>query len=95
MSDVSAQASAAVDHAQAKTSLVDLQTEVVAAREELLASLSELQSALQPGSLAQRGLRSVAGWFTDEHGGVRPERVAIVGAAVVGVVAIRFLARRR
>lgn len=95
MSDVTAQVSAAVDHAKGKASIVDLQTEVVAAREEFLASLSELQSALQPGALAQRGLRSVAGWFTDEHGGVRPERVAIVGAAVVGVVAIRFLARRR
>jgi len=94
MSDVTAQVSAAADAAPAQTSLVDLQTEVVAAREELLASLSELQSALQPGALAQRGLKSLAGWFMDEHGGIRPERVAIVGAAVAGVVAIRFLARR-
>jgi hypothetical protein len=79
----------------AKTSLVDLQTEVVAAREELMANLTELQAALTPGALAKRGLGSVTGWFTDEFGGVRPERVAIVGAAVVGYVAIRLLTRRR
>jgi hypothetical protein len=37
----------------------------------------------------------VAGFFTDEYGGIRPERVAIVGAVVLGLVALRMLTRRR
>ena len=76
-------------------SVVDLQTQVVAAREELVASLSTLKQQTSPAALAQRGLGAVKGWFTDEYGGIRPERVAIAGAIVVGYVAIKVLARRR
>lgn len=77
------------------SSIVDLQTQVVAAREELVASLSTLKQETSPGALAQRGLGAVKGWFTDEYGGIRPERVAIAGAVVVGFVAIKLLGRRR
>lgn len=84
------------DAAQPSTSsIVDLQTQVVAAREELVASLSTLKQETSPGALAQRGLGVVKGWFTDEYGGIRPERVAIAGAVVVGFVAIKWLGRRR
>jgi hypothetical protein len=84
------------DAAQPSTSsIVDLQTQVVAAREELVASLSTLKQETTPGALAQRGLGAVKGWFTDEYGGIRPERVAIAGAVVVGFVAIKLLGRRR
>lgn len=77
------------------SSVVDLQTQVVAAREELVASLSTLKQETSPAALAQRGLGAVKGWFTDEYGGIRPERVAIAGAVVVGFVAIKLLGRRR
>lgn len=84
------------DAAQPTTSsVVDLQTQVVAAREELVASLSTLKAQTSPGALAQRGLGAIKGWFTDEYGGIRPERVAIAGAVVVGYVAIKFIGRRR
>ena len=84
------------DPAQPSTSsVVDLQTQVVAAREELVASLSTLKQETSPAALAQRGLGAVKGWFTDEYGGIRPERVAIAGAVVVGFVAIKLLGRRR
>ena len=76
-------------------SIVDLQAEVAAAREELVASLSELKSQTQPKALVERGGRTVTGFFTDEYGGIRPERVAIVGAVVLGLVALRMLTRRR
>ena len=76
-------------------SVVDLQAEVAAAREELVASLSELKSQTQPKALVERGGRTVTGFFTDEYGGIRPERVAIVGAVVLGLVALRMLTRRR
>lgn len=76
-------------------SVVDLQTHVVAAREELVASLSTLKQEASPAALAQRGLGAVKGWFTDEYGGIRPKRVAIAGAVVAGVVVIKLLGRRR
>lgn len=78
----------------AKPSLVDLQAEVVAAREELVASLTELRSQTEPQALVARGGRAVLGWFTDQYGGVRPERVAVAAAVTVGVIVI-VLRRRR
>lgn len=85
-------ATPATQHPQ--PSLVDLQAEVVAAREELVASLSELRSQTTPPALAGRAGRSVLGLFTDEYGGIRPERVAIAAVVVVGVLAIAFRRRK-
>jgi hypothetical protein len=76
------------------SSLVDMQTSVAAAREELVASLVSLKSETTPAALAQRGLGAAKGWFTDEYGGIRPDRVAIVGAVVVGYVAIKLIGRK-
>ena len=53
-----------------------------------------LRNQTTPAALGQRGLDAVKGWFTDEYGGIRPERVAIAGAVVVGYVAIKILRRR-
>ena len=75
-------------------SLVDLQAEVVAAREELVASLSELRSQTEPQALIARGGRAVLGVFTDEYGGIRPERVVIAAVVVVGVLAVALRRRR-
>lgn len=71
-----------------------MQADIASARADFLASLSELREQTAPAALAQRGLRAAGGWFTDEFGGVRPERVAIAGAVVVGIVAIKLLRRR-
>jgi hypothetical protein len=54
-----------------------------------------LKAQATPGALARRGGRNVAGFFTDEFGGIRPERVAIVGAVLIGLIAIRLLRRGR
>lgn len=83
------------DAPPAAQSIVDLQAEVAAAREEFVATLSQLKAETAPGAIAKRTGRAVLGWFTDEYGGVRPERVAIAGAVVVGVVVLRTLSRRR
>lgn len=72
-----------------------LQAEVEAARTDLVASIAQLRSETTPGSLAKRGGRAVTGVFTDEFGGIRPERVAIAGAVVVLFVTWRVLRRRR
>ena len=71
-----------------------MQADIASARADFLASLTELREQTAPAALAQRGLRAAGGWFTDEFGGVRPERVAIAGAVVVGIVAIKLLRRR-
>lgn len=76
------------------SSIVDLQTSVVAAREELVSSLVALKAETSPAALAQRSLSAAKGWFTDEYGGIRPKRVAIAGAVVVGIVALKALGRR-
>lgn len=85
-------ATPATQHSQ--PSLVDLQAEVVAAREELVASLSELRAQTTAPALVGRAGRSVLGIFTDQYGGIRPERVAIAAVVVVGVLAITFRRRR-
>ena len=75
-------------------SLVDLQAEVVAAREELVASLDALRSQTEPKAILARGGRAVLGVFTDEFGGIRPERVAIAAVVTVGVLVLAFRRRR-
>ena len=74
---------------------LELQAQVEQARADLLATLEELKAQATPAAILQRAGRTVTGIFTDEYGGIRPERVAIVGAVVVGIVAIRIVAWRR
>jgi F0F1-type ATP synthase membrane subunit b/b' len=76
-------------------SIVDLQAEVAAAREELVASITELKSQTQPKALAARAGNNVKGFFTDQYGGIRPDRVAVVGAVVAGIVVLGLMRRRR
>ena len=88
---MSSELSTAPEH---QANLSAIQAEVASARTEFIASLTELREQTTPAALAQRGLRAASSWFTDEFGGVRPERVAIAGAVVVGIVAIKLLRRR-
>lgn len=73
----------------------DLQADVQAAKASLDQALADLRAGVAPQAIAQRGIEGVKGWFTDEYGGLRPDRLAIVAGAVVGVIALRVLARRR
>jgi len=74
--------------------VAEWQAEVADARADLVANIDRLRGAVQPQALVQRGMRSAAGWFVGENG-IRPERVAIAGAVVVGLVAVLALSRRR
>jgi hypothetical protein len=76
------------------TELVSLQAEVESARAAFINSVTQLREQTSAGALAQRGLSAAQGWFTDDFGAIRPKRVAIVSAVVVGVVAIKLLRRR-
>ena len=68
----------------------ELEAEIAVTRERLASTLEELRIQTQPANLARHGLARVTGVFTDEYGGVRPDRVAI---AVVGVVSLIMLRR--
>lgn len=74
--------------------LAPLQTEVEVAREAFINSVTQLREQTSAAALAQRGLSAAQGWFTDDFGAIRPKRVAIVGAVVVGVIAIKLFRRR-
>ena len=74
--------------------LAPLQTEVEVAREAFINSVIQLREQTSAAALAQRGLSAAQGWFTDDFGAIRTKRVAIVGAVVVGVIAIKLFRRR-
>ncbi|MDP2287233.1 MAG: hypothetical protein Q8M73_01535 [Actinomycetota bacterium] len=75
--------------------ILALIAEVTAARNDLLASVAELQSELTPGAFARRGLGVVAGAFVDENGDVRPKRIAVVAGTLASAVALKVLGRIR
>jgi len=76
------------------TELSSLQAEVETARAAFISSVTQLREQTSAGALAQRGLSAAQGWFTDDFGAIRPKRVAIVSAVVVGVIAIKLFRRR-
>jgi hypothetical protein len=79
---------------KSETSIDELIAEITAARTELLASVENLKDQFTSASLRQRGINAVTGVFTDEFGGIKPKRAGIVAGVVVGVVALKLLARR-
>ena len=72
-----------------------LEAEISAARENLAATLDQLRAETTPQALGRRALGTVKGFFTDEYGGVRPERVAIVAGTVITLVVLRRWRRSR
>jgi len=83
-----------ISHIHENNELVSLQAEVESARAAFINSVTQLREQTSAGALVQRGVSAAQGWFTDDFGSIRPKRVAIVGAVVVGVVAIKLFRRR-
>jgi uncharacterized protein (DUF3084 family) len=73
----------------------ELQAEIAAARESLVSTLEQLKAQTTPQALAEKGVAKVKDWFTDEYGGIRPDRVAIAAGAVVTLVVFRRWRRSR
>lgn len=76
-------------------SAAQLEAEISAARDNLAATLDQLRAETSPGALAARGVNAVKGFFTDEYGGVRPDRVAIVAGTVLTLIVLRRWRRSR
>lgn len=79
----------------AQRTVVDLQAELTAAREELAANIAALKAEANPGAIAARAGQGVVNYFRTPEGGVNVKRAAIVGGVVVGFIALRVLTRRR
>jgi hypothetical protein len=43
---------------------------------------------LKPKQVASRGVQKVTDFFLDEKGQIKPERAAIVGAALLGIIGL-------
>lgn len=72
-----------------------LAADIDSARADLERSLAELKAATAPKALVERGKANTVGFFTDEFGGVRIDRIAMVAGAVVGLVLLRKWRRSR
>ncbi|MCX6421119.1 MAG: DUF3618 domain-containing protein [Actinobacteria bacterium] len=72
-----------------------LEDEIEQAREQLVATLAQIKAQTAPAALARRGGKALAGFFTDEHGGLRPQRIAIAVGVVAAVVSWKIVGRSR
>lgn len=101
MSDEDRQALAVADAPTAKRSrsVAEIEAEIAASRDNLVKTVGELQVAVRvafdPRRLLQRQLDRIRGFYVDEYGGVRPERVVVTVGVVVSVVVVRRAATRR
>lgn len=72
----------------------ELQAEIAAARDELVASITALRGQVQPDALARRAAQNVKGVFTDDLGSPRLDRIGMVAGALVGFIVLRALIKR-
>jgi hypothetical protein len=79
----------------AEPTAAELEAEIAEARSNLASTIEQLRAETTPQALARRGADKVKGFFTDEYGGVRPDRVAIVVGAVATLMVLRGVRRRR
>ena len=65
------------------------------ARARLASDVEGLRDYFAPTAIVRRGSERVTGWFLDDFGGIRPDRVAIAVAPVAAVGVLGALIRRR
>ena len=59
-----------------------IEADMAQARERLSRNVAALQEAASPEAMQARAMTKVRGFFFDEFGGIRPERVAIAAGVV-------------
>lgn len=57
-------------------------------RKKLAETVADLEDYLKPSQVANRSLQKVTNFFVDENGQVKPERLAIAGAALLGLIGL-------
>jgi hypothetical protein len=72
---------------------IEADLDVVRAR--LAGRIDDLEDYVAPKNVARRGVDSVKRVFVDEYGGIKPDRVLMAAGAVVLLVGLRAVGRRR
>ena len=57
-------------------------------RNKLTETVSDLEEYIKPSQVASRGMQKMTDFFVDETGQVKPERLAIAAAAVLGLIGL-------
>lgn len=73
---------------KSKNSVDRISQELADARESLTDSVEQLEDYLKPKQVASRGVQKVTEFFVDENGQIKPERLAIAGAALLGLIGL-------
>ncbi len=75
-------------------SMAQIESDMEATRQRLTQTIGELQGALAPKNLLHMQVEKVRGFYIDEYGAVRPDRVAMTAGVIVGgYVVIRVTKR--
>lgn len=59
-----------------------------ATRASLAKDVADLENYLKPAQVASRGMQKVTNFFVDENGQVKPDRLAIAGVALLGLIGL-------
>ena len=73
----------------------EIARELQETRERLSKSVDDLQDYVRPTNVAHRGLEKVSGFFVDEQGQPRAERIAAVGAGVLAFFGVAMKSRSK
>lgn len=83
-------------HTDGKDRSIDqVEAELAAARRRLAHTVDDLAEAVSPQVVAKRQVDKVKSVFVTPEGSVRTDRVAKVAGAVVGLLTLRTVVRRR
>jgi hypothetical protein len=81
-----------------KRSIPEIEAEIAASRDHLVETVEQLQVAVKktidPKRIISVQVMKVRGFYIDEYGGVRPERVAGTVGVVVGIIVVRRVGKR-
>jgi hypothetical protein len=70
-------------------SIGQIEADMEATRERLNRTVTELQDTVSPAAIKQRMVSRVHGFYFDEYGGIRPARVAMTAAVVLGLAFLK------
>lgn len=73
----------------------EIEAEIEATRARLAGTVDAIAERVKPANVARRGAESAKAQVVDASGNLRADRVAVIGAAVAGVVGLLLWRRSR
>jgi hypothetical protein len=99
---VAAKAGAVADKADAAASdtppprsMDEIEAELQVTRDRLAGRIDDLADYVKPANVVERQKAKLRSLFVDEYGGIKPDRVLVAAGAVVAVLGLGVLRRRR